>query len=69
MSAALPRVAVLGYGRFGKAFVELLRQAGDPVQVFDPHAAVPADLAAPSLAARPRLVVRGYWAPLSASAW
>ena len=51
MNTALPRVAVLGHGRFGKAFVELLRQAGDPVQVFDPHAAVPADLAAPSLAA------------------
>lgn len=51
MSAALPRVAVLGYGRFGKAFAELLLQAGHPVQVFDPHATVPAELAAPSLVA------------------
>lgn len=51
MSAALPRVAVLGYGRFGKAFVELLLQAGHPVQVFDPQATVPAELAAPSLVA------------------
>ena len=51
MSAALPRVAVLGYGRFGQAFVELLLRAGHPVQVFDPHATVPAELAAPSLVA------------------
>lgn len=46
MSVAPPPVAVFGYGRFGKAFVELLLQAGHPVQVFDPHAAVPMSLAA-----------------------
>jgi prephenate dehydrogenase len=51
VNTARPHVAVLGYGRFGQAFAELLQQAGHRVRVFDPHAAVPADLAAPSLAA------------------
>ena len=51
MSTAPPGVALFGYGRFGQAFAELLRQAGHPVQVVDPHAAVPAELAAPSPAA------------------
>jgi prephenate dehydrogenase len=51
VNTARPHVAVLGYGRFGQAFAELLQQAGPRVRVFDPHAAVPADLAAPSLAA------------------
>ncbi len=45
------RFAVLGYGRFGEAFVSLLSQAGHDVRVFDPHAQVPQALAAPSLAA------------------
>lgn len=40
--------ALLGYGRFGQAFAELLQQAGHRVRVCDPHAEVPAALAAPS---------------------
>jgi len=45
------RVAVFGYGRFGQAFAGLLQQAGHPLQVFDPQAPVPAELAASSPAA------------------
>jgi prephenate dehydrogenase len=41
--------ALLGHGRFGAAFAQLLLQAGHHVRVFDPHARVPAALAAPSL--------------------
>jgi prephenate dehydrogenase len=42
--------AILGYGRFGRAFAELLLQAGHHVHVCDPHADIPAGLAAGSLA-------------------
>lgn len=40
--------ALFGYGRFGRAFADLLRQAGHDVHVFDPHAEVPAALASAS---------------------
>ncbi|MDR2013540.1 MAG: prephenate dehydrogenase/arogenate dehydrogenase family protein [Rhodanobacter sp.] len=43
-------VALLGYGRFGHAFADLLHKAGYAVAVFDPHAAVPAALRRASLA-------------------
>jgi prephenate dehydrogenase len=43
-------VALLGYGRFGHAFADLLHSAGYAVAVFDPHAAVPAALRRASLA-------------------
>lgn len=62
MNAARPRepaqpaqpaatFAVLGYGRFGRAFADLLTQAGHRVRAWDPHAAVPAALAAASMPA------------------
>ena len=44
-------IAILGYGRFGQAFSEMLVKAGHAVRAFDPNAAVPAELAAVSLAA------------------
>ena len=31
-----PRLAVLGYGRFGRAFVDLALDAGLPVRALDP---------------------------------
>ncbi len=40
--------AILGFGRFGRALTELLRHAGHEVRAYDPYAAVPAGLAAPS---------------------
>jgi prephenate dehydrogenase len=43
--------AVLGYGRFGQAFAGLLLKAGHRVRSFDPHAEVPAALAAASMSA------------------
>jgi prephenate dehydrogenase len=43
--------ALLGYGRFGRAFAGLLQQAGHAVRVHDPRADVPATLASPSPAA------------------
>lgn len=46
-----PSFAVLGYGRFGRAFSDLLLQAGWPVRVYDPQTIVPAVLAEASLAA------------------
>jgi prephenate dehydrogenase len=57
MSATGPRepaptpttLAVLGYGRFGKAFADLLLQAGHHVRAWDPHAEIPAALAATSM--------------------
>lgn len=52
MSEASPNpahFAVLGYGRFGEAFAQLLLQAGHHVRVYDPQAQVPAALARPSL--------------------
>ena len=35
------RVALLGYGRFGRALTELMLDAGLEVRVLDPHADVP----------------------------
>ena len=43
--------ALFGYGRFGRAFADLLRQAGHRVQVHDPRAEVPAALACATPAA------------------
>lgn len=43
--------ALLGYGRFGQAFAELLQHAGQRVRAFDPHAQIPTGLAATSLGA------------------
>jgi len=43
--------AVLGYGRFGQAFADLLLQAGHRVRAFDPRADVPTALAAASMSA------------------
>lgn len=43
--------ALLGYGRFGQAFTDLLQQAGHRLRIFDPQAKVPETLAAPSPAA------------------
>lgn len=37
--------ALLGYGRFGRAFADLVLRAGHDVRVFDPRAEVPAALA------------------------
>lgn len=42
-------IALLGYGRFGQAFADLLQQAGHAVTVFDPGAEVPASLSRPSM--------------------
>ena len=36
-------VAVIGFGRFGRAFVSLLEEAGHSVRAWDPVSAVPAD--------------------------
>lgn len=41
-------VALLGYGRFGRAFAELLQRHGHTVRVHDPHAPVPAGQACPT---------------------
>lgn len=43
--------ALLGYGRFGQAFADLLQTAGHVVRVYDPHAEVPPARAGASLAA------------------
>lgn len=43
--------ALFGYGRFGQAFAGLLLQAGHRVRVHDPHASIPATLAATSVGA------------------
>ncbi|KRE89071.1 prephenate dehydrogenase [Frateuria sp. Soil773] len=43
--------AMLGYGRFGAAFADLLGRAGHRVHAWDPHAEVPAALAAGSMQA------------------
>lgn len=43
--------ALLGYGRFGQAFADLLQAAGHGVRVHDPHAEVPPALTGASLAA------------------
>jgi len=44
-------IAILGFGRFGQAFSDMLLAAGHAVRAFDPKAAVPAPVATPSLAA------------------
>lgn len=43
-------IALLGYGRFGQAFADLLHDAGHTVAVFDPSTAVPAALQRASMA-------------------
>lgn len=43
--------ALIGLGRFGRAFAGLLQQAGHAVRAWDPHTTLPASMAAPSLAA------------------
>lgn len=43
------RVALLGYGRFGRAFAELLAAHGAEVTAFDPHATVPDEVRATDL--------------------
>ncbi|MEO5560051.1 MAG: prephenate dehydrogenase/arogenate dehydrogenase family protein [Dokdonella sp.] len=40
--------AILGYGRFGQAFAQLLIHHGHQVRAYDPHARVPPDYAAAS---------------------
>ena len=42
--------AVLGHGRFGQAFAQLLIDHGHQVRAYDPHAPVPADYASASAA-------------------
>ena len=42
------RIAVLGYGRFGRALAELLLDAGLDVVAHDPRAEIPAERRAPS---------------------
>lgn len=48
------RFTILGYGRFGAAFADMLRADDAHVRVVDPHAVVPPELAAgdPALAVR-----------------
>lgn len=40
----LDPVALVGYGRFGRAFADLLAQAGLDVRAWDPHAEIPGHL-------------------------
>ena len=40
--------AILGYGRFGRAFGTLLSQAGMPFKAYDPTAEIPAGVGAAS---------------------
>lgn len=40
--------ALFGYGRFGRAFADLLQRAGHVVRIHDPQAEIPAALAAPA---------------------
>ena len=54
--------ALLGYGRFGKAFTDLLLQAGHRVRVFDPQAKVPQTLAVSSPA---EAIVDATWVVLA----
>src|SRR5262249_29876773 len=42
--------AIIGYGRFGAAFCELLAKAGHRVRAFDPRAAIAAEFATSTLA-------------------
>lgn len=55
-------IALLGYGRFGQAFAELLQDAGHTVAVFDPGATVPAALERGSIA---EAVERAEWVVLA----
>jgi len=45
----MERVALLGYGRFGRAFGQLLSEANVPYRALDPHVEVPAEHRAGSL--------------------
>jgi prephenate dehydrogenase len=45
----MTRVSLLGYGRFGAALAELLREGGHGVRALDPRAEVPAELGASSI--------------------
>lgn len=45
----MERIAILGYGRFGRALTGLLQEAGHALRVFDPAAAAPEPLAVGSL--------------------
>lgn len=60
--APLATFAVLGYGRFGRAFADLLLQAGHRVRVWDPHADIPAALAATTM---PAAVIKASWIALA----
>ena len=42
-------VAIVGYGRFGRALAQLFAEAGIALRAYDPHADVPADYRAGSL--------------------
>jgi prephenate dehydrogenase len=55
MAATPPQVAVLGYGRFGRALGQLFAEAGVPYRAYDPLADVPVDVRAGS----PRDLVQG----------
>lgn len=41
MTDGTPHIAILGYGRFGQALTALVLDAGRPLRVYDPVAAVP----------------------------
>jgi prephenate dehydrogenase len=43
------RIAILGYGRFGRALADLVEEAGLEVRAFDPHVDVPVPRRAPSI--------------------
>jgi len=47
---SVPTVSVVGYGRFGAAFVRLCQAAGLSVRAFDPQAPIPDEIKAPSVA-------------------
>lgn len=61
-SDAAATFAVLGFGRFGRAFADLLLEAGHRVRAYDPRADVPAALAARSL---PDAVEGAQWIVLA----
>ena len=42
-------IAILGYGRFGRALGQLLAEAGLPHRAYDPHTEIPADHRAASM--------------------
>jgi prephenate dehydrogenase len=49
-TGTVPLVAVVGYGRFGRALTDLLASSGIPVRAFDPAAAVPEEIRSADLA-------------------